>query len=135
MNASGNEYDGKDREPEDRESITTDSSASEEPTGTRQQPGAPGGDNQEGSSLTAQSLGFGWLKSKRLLGILSSLVVVAGVVASIYDVGNFGSAVLNLAFTQEPRVEIERLLETHYENVGNHRYKEAFADFGKVEQK
>jgi hypothetical protein len=140
MNANGSEHndnahDPETREPETPEPQTTDRSASEGPTGTRQQPGVPSGDDQEGSSLTAQSLGLRWLSSKRLLGILSSLVVIAGVVASIYDVGNFGGAILNVVVTQEPTEEIERLLVTHYEEVGNHKYKEAFADYGRVEQK
>jgi hypothetical protein len=94
----------------------------------------PNGEPQEELSLGSQVLNLSWLNRKRMIAILSSLALIAGILGNINDVTDFGRRVLNVATTQGAAPEIKELLRSHYEEVADQKYKEAFADFGKIEQ-
>jgi hypothetical protein len=99
-----------------------------------QDSGVMNGESQEELSLRSQLLNLSWLNWKRIITILSSLALIAGVLGNINDVTDFGSRILSVATSQRATPEIKELLRSHYEEVGNQKYKAAFADFGEVEQ-
>jgi hypothetical protein len=92
------------------------------------------GESQEEHSRRSQILNLSWLNKKSIIAILSSMALVASALANINDVTDLGGRILNVATTQGATPEIKELLRSHYEEVGDQKYKEAFADFGKIEQ-
>jgi hypothetical protein len=110
---------------------------SSESSGTNdsaQNSGVLNGESQEQLSLRSQILNLNWLNWKRMIAILSSMALIAGALGNINDVTDFGRRILNVTTTQRATPEIKELLTSHYEEVGDQKYKEAFADFGKIEQ-